>query len=128
MNDSAVVIPPFSIEETAVLDSGNEDAKSTQEAKQLSSGKTEVELRREAAVREAGRTEKFRDHFEFLAVATLYFSWIIFAILGITWVYHLVALPSWYHLPEEQLKQIHAIITGGILAGIAGGHMKKRLD
>ncbi len=107
---------------------GRRDKRGTAESKQLSSGKSANEIKTEAEQAEADRTEKFRNHFECLAIITLYIVWVSIVIVGLTWLYHLIAPPCWPRLPDEQVGNIQAIVTGGIIAGIAGGHMKKRLN
>lgn len=101
----------------------NTDSKSAAESKQLSSGKSEDALRKEAE-----RTERFRDHFERLSLVTLYLVWAVLMILGAVWIYHLIAPPSWHRLPDEQVRNIQSIVTGGFLAGLASGHLKRRLS
>lgn len=100
----------------------------SREARQLSQGKTGEQIAHEAAEAEAARTEKFRDHFERLAIVSLYLVWGGISLVALTWLYHLVAPPCWPRLPEDQVKNIQAVVTGGVIAGIAGGHMKKRLN
>lgn len=127
--DLSIRIPPFSPEEEAVLrQRPSDDTKSTAEAKQLASGLPANELKKRADENEANRTENFRDHFEGLAICTLYMVWIVLIVIGAAWVYHLLAPPTWPRLPDEQVKQLQSVVTGGILAGIAGGHLKKRMS
>lgn len=103
------------------------DFRSDAEAIQLSSGRAPEDLKREAAEAEHNRTERFRDHFESLAIVTLYIAWAIVLIIALVWVYHLLAPPCWFHLPAEQVKQLQWIVTGGVFAGVVGGHIKRRL-
>lgn len=127
--DSDRVLPPLGEEEKeALLASAADDLRSADEAKQLTSGLSSEAIKKKAAEKEAGRTERFRDHFEGLAIVTLYIVWAILIAVGLAWVYHLFAPLEWYRLPDAQVKQLHSIVTGGILAGMAGGHLKKRLD
>lgn len=104
-----------------------EDQISTKEAKQLSSGLSANEIEKRERENEAGRAEKFRDHFEGIAIVTLYIVWSVLVIVGLLWVYHIAAPPDWWHLPDQQVRQLHGIVTGGVLAGFASGHVKKRL-
>lgn len=123
-------LPPITAREeaSAYASSQIEDSLSIAETKQLSSGLSEDKLKRIAAENEANRTEKFRDHFERLAVVTLYLVWIILILVGLAWVYHLLAPPCWPRLPDQQVQHLQSIITGGVLAGIAGGHFKRRIS
>ncbi|MFV2053613.1 hypothetical protein [Aliiroseovarius sp. YM-037] len=120
-------IPEHSAEKEAAQKDTPFDRKATQEAKQLSSGRSAKELEEDARKAEALRTEKFRNHFEILAVISLYIVWAAIVAVGLTWLYHLIAPACWPRLPEEQVGNIQAIVTGGVIAGIASGHMKKRL-
>ena len=120
-------IPDKIAEVESARSGGRFDRRGAKEAKQLSSGKSANELREEAEKAEADRTEAFRNHFERLAILSLYVIWFAIIIVGLTWLYHLIAPPFWPHLPEEQVNNIQAIVTGGVIAGIASGHMKKRL-
>jgi hypothetical protein len=123
-----IFLPPLTDDERAAIGAGpNNDSRSTAEAQQLSSGLSSEEIQRRAEENEAKRTEAFRNHFERLAVVTLYGAWAILMLLGLTWVYHLVASPCWPRLPDAQIDHIQSIITGGILVGLAGGHFKRRL-
>lgn len=111
----------------ALFEQNTTDDQATAEAKQLSQGKSEEQLRDDAKAAEAERTEKFRDHFERLAIISLYVVWIAIAIIGVLWVYHTVAPPNWWRLPDDQVRNLQAIVTGGVIAGTASGHLKRRL-
>lgn len=104
------------------------DGTGKKEAALLGRGESAEELTLVACAAEAERTEKFRDHFEFLALASLYVVWSLMLIIGLVWIYHLIAPPIWWRLPDQQVSNIHSIVTGGIIAGIASGHMKRRLS
>ena len=80
-------LPPLSPQEEAALAGPLDgDLSATAETRQLSSGLSTDELKKTAVQNEANRTEKFRDHFEKLAVVTLYFTWLAFILIGATWV------------------------------------------
>lgn len=125
-DDSGVDVPSLSIEEEGIVQ--GDDSKSAKEALELSSGLPEREIKKRALEAEAKRTEKFRDHFEGLAVWSLYLIWGFLVLVGIVWAYHLIVPPCWPRLPEDQVRNLQAIITGGFLAGIAGGFLKRRLE
>ena len=101
------------------------------EAAVTSQGKSSEEIERAGREAEAKRAEVFRDHFERLIICTLYLSWAaIVAVVG-AWLYHVLLPENFWWLPKNQIEQLRAILTGGAivgLAGIASGHMKKRLD
>lgn len=99
----------------------------TQEAQLLSQGLPESEISRQAAASEHRRNEQFRDHFEKIAISGLYLAALVFLTVGLTWFYHLLMPESWHWLNADQVAKLQNLITGGILASIAGGHIKKRL-
>lgn len=119
-------IPPVSASEKSAAGQAD-DSQSDHEVKQLSSGKSQEEIEAAARENEAARSEKFRDNFELMAILTLWIVWLVIVSLGLVWVYHLIAPPDWSQLPDAQVRNIQSIITGGVLAGIAGSHLKKRL-
>lgn len=121
-------LPPLTPEEAAVVNApASEDRRSAAEAQQFATGLPLDQLKKKAEENEASRTEKFRDHFEGLAICTLYLVWLVLIAIGAAWVYHLLAPPHWPRLPDEQVRQLQSVVTGGVLAGIAGGHFKKRI-
>jgi hypothetical protein len=98
------------------------------EAAQLSEGLTKDELEKRAEVAEHGRTERFRDHFERLAIFALWVSAIAIALVGSVWLLHMV-LPCRYRwLSTEDLSHIQSIVTTGLLVGVIGNHFRKRLS
>ena len=104
------------------------DDRATAEAKQLSSGLSEDKLKKIAEENEAKRTERFRDHFERLAIFTLYVVYLSLLLVGLVWLFHIITPTCWHFLTPAQAEKVQAIITGGIIAGIAAGHLKKRLS
>ncbi|MDE0697140.1 MAG: hypothetical protein OXH76_15055 [Boseongicola sp.] len=108
-------------------ESGTDASGAGNEALQFSSGKTAKEIEDEAREKEAARQEKFRDHFENIAIASLYLVWVVICLVGLVWVYHLVSPESWPRLPEKRIDTIQAILTGGVVFGVAGQHLKKRV-
>lgn len=115
-------------EEESLIHALENDSMSVAETKQLSSGLSEDQIRKRSLEKEASRTERFRDNFEHIAILTLWVVWIALVIIGILWVYHIIAPPTWWRLPAQQVSQLQSIVTGGLLAGLAGGHLKKRLQ
>lgn len=97
------------------------------ETQQLSSGKSAEELKKLANNAEAKRTEKFRDHFERLSLWTLYIVWFALITMGLIWVYHLVTPDCMHLLLTEQIEKLQTFLTGGVIAGVASGHTKRRL-
>lgn len=119
-------IPGLPPEEAATLKQANVDGDTgQQEAKILTRDFTKAQIEKEAATREHQRSEWFKDHFERLAIISLYAVFLIFLTVGGIWFWHL--LTPWPFLTPEQVKAIQNIATGGIIASIATGHAKKRL-
>ena len=98
-----------------------------EEAAQLGSGLPSSELRRRAETNEHGRAEKFKDHFEGIAIAALYGIAMVFTVLGLIWFWHLIVPVDWRWLAADDVSRLQNFVTGGIIATIAGGHIKKRL-
>lgn len=133
MNDTTKeemkTIPRLTPSEVAVSETytGPKDT-AIQEAKLFDLGLDEEAIRKKAAESEHKRNEKFRDHFEKIAVIFLYLVAILFLAVGSTWFWHLLMPTSLQWLSEAQIAKLQNIVTGGILASIATGHVKKRLS
>jgi hypothetical protein len=85
-------------------------------------------LEREAAEQEHDRNQKFRNHFEKIAIGAL---WILaFGLLAIAliWLYHMVTPICWHWLDIEQLDDLQGILTGGLIVGVLTDHFRKRLS
>lgn len=108
-------------------DSGRNKSRADQEDELLGSGRSKEEIKDAARVKEAARQEKFRDHVECVAVLTLYLVFGAAVILGVVWLYHLIAFEIWPRIPERQLDKIQTIITGGAIIGAVKEYFKKRV-
>jgi hypothetical protein len=91
----------------------------------LNQGKTREQLREEA---EHGRTERFRNHFEYIALAALWLLAGGLGVLTLIWTWHLATPDCMRWLSKEDLWTIQTIITAGAFLGIATSHFKKRMD
>lgn len=119
-------IPGLPPEEAASLKDAKIDGDSgQQEALLLTRNLSEDQLKKEAANREHDRSEWFKDHFEILAMIGLYASFVVFLFVGGVWFWHL--LTPWPFLNPDQVAAVQNIATGGIIATIATGHIKRRL-
>jgi hypothetical protein len=119
-------IPALRPNDAALLGpSGSRDA-GTLEAKQLASGRSREELARDAERAEHNRTERFRDHFERIAIWSMYAIAAVFAIVAFTWVYNLVMPVSLHYVTDDQVGKLQNIVTGGII-GVLLAHMKRRI-
>lgn len=97
------------------------------EAELLGRNLSAEEIRRLAERNEHERNEKFRNHFEIIAIISLWGFFILFAGLILTWFWHYLTPACLHWLTTEQLSKVQTLATGGIVATIAAGHMKKRL-
>lgn len=121
-------IPGLPAEEAATLkDEVQEYDSGQKEARQLTRGLSQSEIEKEAAVGEHRRSEKFKDHFESLAIIGLYAVFLVFLLVGGIWFWHLLTPVSWHFLVAAQVATLQNIATGGIIASIATGHVRKRL-
>lgn len=122
-------IPPLPPEERSVFDapapSQIDDGAS--EAALLAQGKSLEELKRQAATNDHKRSEAFRDHFEKIAVAGLWLAAAVFGSFALIWVWHTLAPASCHWLSETQMAKVQNLVTGGVVASLAVGHLKRRL-
>lgn len=98
------------------------------EAALLGQGLSSAEIKARAEANEANRNEQFRNHFEKIAICSLWGFYILFAMLVLTWFWHILSPERAHWLTSEQITKVQALATGGILATIAAGHLKKRLN
>lgn len=121
-------IPGLPPSEEAALSSpiGSNDS-GTKEAKLFALGLSEDQFRKKSAENEHVRNERFKDHFETIAILTLWVIAALFLIVGVTWFWHLIMPDNWHWLKADQIAKLQNIVTGGILTSIAAGHVKKRL-
>ncbi len=97
------------------------------EANLLGKNLTEEEIASAAANSEHNRTEKFRDHFEHIAICGL---WLVAALVlaaALAWFWHLITPESWHWLTADAVGKLQNLLTGGIFATLAAGHLKKRM-
>lgn len=122
-------IPSLPLEEARAATSADpiSAAKAWKEAEQLSKNKAPEELQAEAAELEHGRNQIFRNHFERLAIASLYVSSIAVAAVGGVWLWHMAMPQRWRWLPISDVQHLQSIMTAGLLVGVVGNHFKKRL-
>lgn len=94
---------------------------------QLGSGKASEALERQAKENEHRRNEQFRDHFERLAILCLYLGALLIAVVGLTWVWHILLPQGLHWLNADQVGKVQSLLLGGILTSVVTGHIKKRL-
>jgi hypothetical protein len=98
------------------------------EAALLGRGLSPDEIQARAEANEADRNEQFRNHFEKIAICSLWGFYALFVLLVLTWFWHTLSPECVHWLTSEQISKVQALATGGILATIAAGHLKKRLN
>lgn len=121
-----------SVEERTLLEGpspsgGLEDA-AAQEAKQLSSGRSVRDIRREAEESDHDRSENFRDHFE---KAIIFMMWVVmlgFLGLALVWAINMCIHTDLRWLTEDQMHDLQGVLTGGLLIGLVGDHVKRRMN
>lgn len=96
------------------------------EAKQLSRGLPRRDLKLEADEADHDRSQKFKNHFEKMAVVTVWILFFGFMGVGGVWFFHLVA-PAYGWLKPDQLDKLQGLLTGGVIAGLVADHVKKRM-
>lgn len=115
-------------ESEIVLANQSEQADSASlEAITLSGGLSRGELEKQALFAEHGRNEKFRNHFENLAIIALWLSAVVIAACGLIWLAHMVLPEKWRWLAKDDVSHLQSIVTAGLLVGVIGNHFKKRL-
>lgn len=83
-------IPPLSEKDRQLVFSKEKDEKSIEESKVFAEGLSAEALKKRADANEAERTEIFRNHFETLSLVSLYVIWLVVAVVGLSWAYHLI--------------------------------------
>lgn len=99
----------------------------SKEAVQLGSGLSDDEIRRLAAGGEHRRSERFKDHFEYLAVTALWLGGL--AVLGMagTLIFHLLCHNDWRWISEHQQDKLEYLVAGGVVSGVVTAHLRKRI-
>ena len=115
------------VEAEAAADGSNEGDYAQREAAYLSTGRTRAQMAAEAEVNNHDRNERFRNHFERLAIFALWASMLSLGVVGLVWLAHMILPPCYRWLSTEDVSHIQSIITAGLLVGLVGNHFKKRL-
>jgi len=118
------VLLPGDVPPEAVLASQDTGLK---EAKLLGKNLSSDEIASVQANNEMRRNETFRDHFENVAVCGLWTVAGVVLIVGSVWFWHVIMPEKWHWLSLDGISRLQNILTGGVLASLAGGHMKRRL-
>ena len=124
---AAPLIPGLPPTEQAASSNSASNDQAFNELEQLSRNATPEELQREAQRNEHDRNQRFRQHFEDIAVCALWLAAIAIAVIGTVWIWHMIASPEWRWLTTEDASHLQSIMTAGLLVGVIGNHFKKRL-
>lgn len=120
-------IPDIPAAETAAALDPAASAQSRAEEELLSQNATPEELERDAARQEHGRNQRFRHHFEYIAIGALYVAAIAILGIGGVWLWHMAAPTRLRWLSQEDVSHLQSIMTAGLLVGVIGNHFKKRM-
>lgn len=101
--------------------------KALAEEESLSQNATPEELQKDADRREHHRNQRFRHHFELIAIGALYVAALAVTGVGAVWLWHMSAPPCWRWLNSEDVSHLQSIMTAGLLVGVIGNHFKKRI-
>lgn len=119
-------IPRLPAEEAAAeLSPAGEVDQGQEEAFSLGRGLSKRDLRKEADEAEHDRSERFRDHFERVAVGGLYVGALALLAGAGVWFWHIIT--AWHFLDPDQLSHLQNLVTGGVLVSVGTNYMKKRL-
>lgn len=96
-----------------------------EEAVSLGRGLSKRDLAKEADEAEHDRSERFRNHFERVAIWGLYLGALALLAGSGVWFWHIVT--PWHFLEPDQLSHLQNLVTGGVLVSVGTNYMKKRL-
>lgn len=121
-------IPRLSPEMVAALERPASGVDSAQQEAALFAQDLDAEsIEKEAKRNSHKRNERFKDHFENIAIASLWIVASLFIVVGVVWFWHLLT-PQWLHfLGSEEIDKLQNIVTGGVITGIGADHIKRRI-
>lgn len=94
----------------------------------LSENLSPDELAQQARHAEHGRSQRFKNHFEWMAIGALWLSALAIALVGGVWILHMILPAKYRWLTIEDISHLQSIATAGLLVGVIGNHFKKRLS
>lgn len=118
-------VPPT--EQAASKDSASNE-QAFAEYEQLSRNASPEELQRDADRREHSRNQRFRHHFELIAICALWLAAGAIVVVGGIWIWHMIAPLPRRWLTSEDVSHLQSIMTAGLLVGVIGNHFRKRLS
>lgn len=120
-------IPGLPAAEIAAAVEGISLEKAIAEVDSLSRNETPEQLERDAQRKEHSRNQRFRDHFEWIAIFALWVAAISITAVGAVWLWHMAGPEKWRWLKGEDVSHLQSIMTAGLLVGVIGQHFKKRM-
>lgn len=120
-------IPGLPPTERAASSNSASVEKAIAEEESLTQNATPAELKRDADRREHDRNQRFRHHFELIAIVALWVAAFAITCVGGVWLWHMAAPPCWRWLSSEDVSHLQSIMTAGLLVGVIGNHFKKRM-
>jgi cation transport ATPase len=120
-------IPGIPLTEQAASSDSASVEQAIAEEEFLSRNSAPEELKKDAERQEHHRNQRFRHHFEHIAVCTLWLAAIAIASVGAIWLWHMIAPSNLRWLTGEDVSHLQSIVTAGLLVGVIGNHFKKRL-
>ncbi|MBO9724295.1 MAG: hypothetical protein J7530_07970 [Novosphingobium sp.] len=121
-------IPGLPATEIAAAVEGISLQKAIAEVDSLSRGETPEQLQRDAERKEHTRNQRFRDHFERIAICSLWVAALAIAAVGGIWLWHMAMPESARWLKKDDVSHLQSIMTAGLLVGVIGQHFKKRMS
>lgn len=122
--------PPKKVPELSpieAMEAGAGEDGGVKESLLFGSGLSAEDIAKAAAASDWRRSEWFKNSFEILAILALVAAFFVFMAVCGVWFWHLLTPDTYHFLPPEQVKTVQSIATGSIFAGLATGHIKKRL-
>lgn len=123
----APLIPGLPPTEQAASSDSASNEQAFAELEQLSRNASPEELQRDAERREHTRNQRFRQHFEDIAICALWLAALAITLVGGVWLWHMAAPLKLRWLSSEDVSHLQSIMTAGLLVGVIGNHFKKRL-
>lgn len=127
ITDDGPRIPGLPLAEQAAANQPASIANAIKEEEALSKNATPEQLEQDAARQEHQRNQRFKWHFENIAIAALWAAAVAITVIGGIWLWHMAAPSRWRWLQNEDVSHLQSIMTAGLLVGVVGNHFRKRL-
>lgn len=120
-------IPHLPAVENEAIGAHDSDSVAHLETRSLTSAQSSAALARHAEMNDRNRSEKFKDHFERIALVALYLLAVLTGVLGAIWAWHIIMPSSVRWLGDVDVSRIQHILTGGALLSLLGDQFRRRL-